>query len=168
MEIITGLQEQLADGSWTPMITGRVSIIDELGSISFEGTQTILETAELGSYCNTRAHVPLTCIAGYQNNDADGRFRIDGNGRIYLSGIIDYEVKDLHEITIVAIGRAGENKTALGNYICFGRHEPPEPLADADATANFVLENSAVGSPVGITAFAHDPERRDVSYSFRR
>ena len=143
------LQEQLADGSWTPMITGRVSIIDELGSISFEGTQTILETTELGSYCNTRAH-SSDVYSWSLNNDADGRFlEIDGTGRIYLSGIIDYEVNSSHEITVAATSRAGEITQTTVVISIRDVNEPLAPLADVNGETNYVLENSAVGTPVG-------------------
>ena len=39
-------------------------------------------------------------------------------------------------------------------------------ISDTDAAADFVLENSAIGTAVGVTAFADDPDGSDtVSYS---
>jgi hypothetical protein len=103
------------------------------------------------------------------DDSGGGRFSIDPTtGVITVSGPIDRELGPTCEITIRATSQDGSFSTstiaiAIGDVDEFDI----SPIADTNSAANYVLENAAVGTAVGITAFASDPDATNnaVSYS---
>jgi VCBS repeat-containing protein len=100
-------------------------------------------------------------------DDADGRFGIDattGEITVVNSAALDFEVAASHELVVqVSDGELTDTATITVNLT--NKDEPPGEVADIDSTANTVAVNAAVGTVVGIQAFAADPEDDPVTYS---
>src|SRR5204862_71289 len=101
-------------------------------------------------------------------DDAGGRFAIDASGLVTVAGAIDREAAASYDITVRATSADGStaDKTftiAINDVNEFAVSTP----ADTDASANAVNENAAIGTHVGITAFASDADAttNTVSYS---
>ena len=106
----------------------------------------------------------------YSLDDDDGaRFAIDlSTGVVTVAGAIDREADGAsRSITVRATSADGSFSTqtfliAIGDVDEFDVTTP----VDTDATANFINENAALGSVVGLTAFADDADATDsVVYS---
>jgi Ca2+-binding RTX toxin-like protein len=98
-------------------------------------------------------------------DDAGGRFVIDpASGAISASGTapIDYETS--HSYTILVEVTDGASAIRQSHEIMV-ENAPPAAIVDAEAAANAVAEDAAVGSLVGLTASASDPGGGTISYS---
>jgi protocadherin Fat 4 len=102
-------------------------------------------------------------------DDAGGRFAIDAaTGVVTVAGAIDREAGATQAITVRATSADGS--TATQSYsIAVGDADEFDvtPVGDSNAAANAVTENAAVGTAVGITAFASDGDATNsgVTYS---
>jgi hypothetical protein len=102
------------------------------------------------------------------DDDAGGLFAIDiSSGVVTVSGALDYETRTSHAIIVRATSADGSHKTTtfIVNVTNVNEHAVG-PISDVSASANYVLENAAPGTNVGITAFASDLDATDkVTYS---
>ncbi|MBB6521888.1 cadherin repeat domain-containing protein [Pseudoteredinibacter isoporae] len=101
-------------------------------------------------------------------DDADGLFTIDPTtGLVTLAGELDYETAEHHEITVRATSSDGSSSEA--SYIIpVGDVEeivPVSDISDSNAEDNSVVENSVVGTVVGVTALAVGDPNDTISYS---
>ena len=100
--------------------------------------------------------------------DAD-RFAISSGGVLTFASPPDYEnpadagrdnVYDV--IVTVSDGANGSDSQAISVAVSNVNETPVTAPADIDAAADAVIENAAVGTPVGITAQATDADNPDV------
>ncbi len=106
----------------------------------------------------------------YSLDDNDGgRFTIhSGTGVVTVAGAIDRETDGAsRSITVRSTSSDASFSTAV---FAIGINDVDEfdvtPVVDSDGAANLVNENSAIGTLVGLTAFAGDADATDsVSYS---
>ncbi|MCG7529751.1 cadherin domain-containing protein, partial [Psychrobium sp. MM17-31] len=150
-----------------------------------EISSLVSENAEVGTY------VGITAFATDKDGDAvtyalsqadidAGLFAIDKNsGKVTLTGNLDYETQQSHDITIIAKSaddssstqtftiRVGDNKAGLGGGEETGDKDRPlgEIIDINNATDGPVSENANAGTLVGITAFAEDPDGDSVTYN---
>ena len=110
----------------------------------------------------------LNTVTYSLDNDAGGRFAIDGStGLVTVATPMDYESATSHTITVRATSADGSTTTqaytiAVGDVDEFDT----TPISDTNAAVDAVDENSAVGTTVGLTAFADDADGTDfMSYS---
>jgi glucose-6-phosphate isomerase len=103
------------------------------------------------------------------DDDAGGRFSIDAaTGIVRVAGAIDREAAASHDIVVRATSADGSSSTATFTIAVTDVNESPVGgVADTDATLDSVAENAAVGTLVGVTAFASDPDAttNTVTYS---
>ncbi|WP_211332922.1 beta strand repeat-containing protein [Pseudorhodoferax soli] len=104
------------------------------------------------------------------SNSAGGRFAIDaatGVVTVANGSLLDYESATSHQITVLATSSDGSTSSASFTIALTDVNEAViSPVVDTDAAPNRVPENAATGSPVGITAFARDPDAgATVSYT---
>ena len=107
-------------------------------------------------------------IAYSLDDDAGGLFAIDGvTGEVTVAAGLDYETATSHDVTIRATSADGSWATQTFTIQVTDVNESGvTPIVDNDAAADYTLENVAVGTNVGITAFADDADGTDtVSYS---
>ncbi len=110
-------------------------------------------------------------LVTYQLDDnAGGRFTIDANSGVVTvadGSLLDYEAATAHAIVIRALSSDGSWDTQSFTIQLTDVNESAVgPVADANATSNFVIENAAVGTTVGITGQGTDADGTDVvSYS---
>ncbi|WP_417686851.1 beta strand repeat-containing protein [Roseibium sp.] len=105
---------------------------------------------------------------------SDDRFEVVSDGGQYILKLkdneaFDFEVESSVSVTVTVTDSTGltDSETVVVNVIDVDESGyPVEALADVDASANVVAENSAAGTVVGVTAFADDPTTSDtVTYS---
>ncbi len=104
------------------------------------------------------------------DDDASGRFAIDSNsGDVTVAdgSLLDYEVATSHSITVRAQSADGSSSTQSFTIQLTDINESGvTTVSDSNAAANYLLENSAVGTLVGLTAFASDADGTDtITYS---
>ncbi|MFV1965127.1 MAG: DUF4347 domain-containing protein [Pirellulaceae bacterium] len=105
--------------------------------------------------------VNTTPIAGPSNGsltlNADGSFAYTPDTNFYGSDSFTYEISD---------GNGGTDMATATVTVTPVNDDPITAISDTDAAADYVLENAANGTAVGVTAFADDPDGIDtVSYS---
>ena len=116
----------------------------------------------------TDADATTNLVTYSLDNDSGGLFDIDSStGIVTVAGPLDYETSTSHTIVVRATSVDGSSTTQSFNIAVTDVNEAPVgAISDTDATSDLVLENSAVGSTVGITAFADDADGTDsISYS---
>ena len=96
--------------------------------------------------------------------DALGRFEIDQNsGEIFTAQSLVNDAGTTFTLTVTAISTDGSEATQDFEVVVTG---PLASIEDDDLGGNVFLEESAVGTSVGITVQAFDPDANDtVSYS---
>jgi Ca2+-binding RTX toxin-like protein len=100
-------------------------------------------------------------------DDAGGRFAINATTGVVTvadASLLDYDVATSHQITVHAAdgsGAAATDTTITIDVV----NAPPTQAVDTDATVNTVMEGSANGVVVGITASATEPKTGTVAYS---
>ena len=95
-------------------------------------------------------------------DNAGGLFALDGPALI-LAGGVDYETAPQHEITVRVTDGAGNIFDEILT-IDVTNVAPSSPVDSDEATAE-VSEGAADGTPVGLTAFAEDPQGGVVTYA---
>ena len=102
-------------------------------------------------------------------DSAGGRFAIDPNtGVVTVASAINREAAASYDITVRATSADGSTADQVVTIFVGDVDEfDIGPVSDIDGTANSVAENAVVGSLVGITASAVDPDATNngVSYS---
>ena len=85
------------------------------------------------------------------DDDAGGRFAIDSNtGVVTVNAALDYETATSHNVTVRATSTDGSFATQSFTINVTDVNESGvTAISDTDATADFVLENSANGTAVG-------------------
>ena len=102
------------------------------------------------------------------DDNAGGLFGIDSiTGVVTVNAALDYETATSHNVTVRATSTDGSFATQSFTINVTDVNETGvTAISDTDATADFVLENAANGTAVGITAFADDVDGSDtISYS---
>ncbi len=102
------------------------------------------------------------------SDDAGGRFAIDANtGVVTVNGALDYEANTSHSVTILATSDDGSTSSQSFTINVTDVNEGAiGAVSDTDATADAVGEDAIVGTTVGVTANATDPDVGDtVTYS---
>ena len=104
------------------------------------------------------------------DDDAGGRFSIDSNsGEVTVADgtQLDREAAASHDITIRAASDDGSFNTQLVTiYLNDVDEFDIGTITDSDAGANSVLENSAIGTTVSMTAFATDADATNNSVTY--
>ncbi len=104
------------------------------------------------------------------DDDAGGRFTINSSTGVVTvanGSLLNYEAATNHTIIVRATSQDASFSTQSYIINLTDVNEGSVgPISDANASANTVLENSAIGTTVGITAQASDPDGTDsVTYS---
>ncbi|MGH1407794.1 MAG: cadherin repeat domain-containing protein, partial [Rhodomicrobiaceae bacterium] len=116
----------------------------------------------------TDADVTDTVTYSLSSNPG-GFFSIDANtGEVTVANALDFETAEDHTIEVTATSTDGTTSTQ--SFTIDVADDTSEAsvsaISDTDASTNAVDENSAVGTSVGITAFASDADGSDdVTYS---
>jgi hypothetical protein len=165
------------DGSFsTQLFTIAIGDVDEfdVGPVtdSNGATNEVAEDAVIGTAVGITAFaedLDATDTVTYSlDDDAGGLFAIDANsGVVTVAGALDYETATSHNITVRATSTDGSFSTQVFTINVLDVNEfAVGPISDTDTDPNFVMENSSIGTAVGIIAFADDPDGTDtVSYS---
>ncbi len=103
-------------------------------------------------------------------DDAGGLFEINSaTGEVTLAGgqALDFETATSHDITIRSSDGTNTTDHTVTINVTNVNEGGVSAIADSDASADAVAENSAIGSVVGITALATDPDNSSdtVTYS---
>ncbi|WP_146215672.1 cadherin repeat domain-containing protein, partial [Hoeflea marina] len=132
---------------------------------------SLAEDAAAGTAVGIVAHAADADATGngvsYSVDDA--RFTIDADGtvRVAAGAGFDYETEASINIVVTATSEDGSTSTQSFTLAVSDVNEAPvSAVSDSDAAANSVDENAAIGTLVGITAFASDTDgTATVSYS---
>jgi VCBS repeat-containing protein len=129
-------------------------------------SNVVLENASNGTTVGVVAFAldedDTTNIVTYSlEDDAEGRFAIDANtGLVTVAdgSQLDYEVETQHEIVVRATSVDGSSATR--SFVIqlndVNEFDVTSPIFDLDSASDFVAENSAIGTSVGIRAYAYD------------
>ncbi len=138
-------------------------------------TNSVAENAANGSLVGITASASdadsTTNTVTYSlDNNAGGRFAIDATTGVVTVAdgtLLNYEAATSHGIVVRATSADGS--FSVQNYtiqITDVNESAISAISDADNAADFVLENSTIGTVVGVTALATDADGTDtVSYS---
>jgi protocadherin Fat 4 len=101
-------------------------------------------------------------------DDAGGRFAIDATtGVVTVAGAIDREAGATRSITVTATSQDGSTATQSYTITINDADEfDVTPVGDSNAAANAVTENAAIGTTVGITAFASDGDATNSGVTY--
>jgi hypothetical protein len=164
-------------GSSTQTLMVTVTDVDEFDTTAITDTdaasESVPENSAGGSTVGltafaSDADATTNTITYTLDNDAGGLFTIDGNsGVVTVNGPLDFELASSHDITVRATSADTSFTTRDFTINVTDVNEAIDPLVvDTDATADAVDENVAIGTRVGITAYATDEDTGDtVSYS---
>jgi hypothetical protein len=129
-------------------------------------SNVVLENASDGTTVGVVAFAidedDTTNIVTYSlDDDAEGRFAIDANtGEVTVAdgSQLDYEDETQHEIVVRATSVDGSSGTR--SFVIqlndVDEFDVTSPITDLDSTPDFVEENAAIGTSVGIRANAYD------------
>ena len=114
------------------------------------------------------ADVTNNAITYSLTNSAGGQFAIDPNsGVVTVAGLIDREAGAVRTITIRGTSADGSSVTQDFNIAVNDVNEfAVTPLIDNNPALNNVTENAAVGTTVGLTAFASDADATTNSITY--
>jgi VCBS repeat-containing protein/parallel beta-helix repeat protein len=101
-------------------------------------------------------------------DDAGGRFTIEPfTGVVTTTQPLDYETATSHSITVEARSTDGSTTQRAFTILVQDVNEfAVSPILDTNPADNSLPENAPAGTPVGITAFASDPDGTDsVTYA---
>ena len=167
-----------ADGSFSDQaFTININDVDEfdVGAIidSDATANSVAENAVIGTTVGLTAQASdadatTSAIAYTLDDNAGGRFAIDNvTGVVTVNAALDYETNTSHNVTVRATSADGSFSTQSFTIDVTDVSESGVTgIVDNDAAADFTLENAAIGSAVGVTAFADDADGTDtVSYS---
>jgi Domain of unknown function (DUF4347)/Cadherin-like/Cadherin domain len=170
---------QVSDGALSDSQALAVTVGDanEFGvgavSDSNAAANSVAENAGVGTLVGITA---LAADADATNNavsytlddSAGGRFAIDAaTGVLSLAGVLDFETSASHAVTVRASSADGSASTVTFTISVSDANEfGVGPIGDLNPAANQVAENAGLGTLVGITAGANDPDPSDlVTYS---
>lgn len=130
---------------------------------------TVAEDAAIGSVVGVTA-LALDVDAGdtvsYKLSAADvsaGLFKINSvTGVVTVKGALNFEATDSHSITVIASSTDGSSKSENFTITVTNVNEDVSPVVDKDTSTNEITSNAEVGTEVGITALATDPDDGDV------
>ncbi|MFO0383613.1 MAG: beta strand repeat-containing protein [Pirellula sp.] len=175
------VEVQASDGTLVDTQLVRVQITDEnefsVSSIvdADSGSNLVAEYSMLGTVVGITSLAndsdATTNTVSYTLDDsAGGRFAIDsvtGVVTVAHGSLLDYEAAISHEITIRATSHDGSTSVETFTiYLSDVNEDPIGSISDTNSVTEFVFENSGIGSLVGITAFADDPDgTAAVSYT---
>ncbi len=147
----------------------------DVGTVSDSNVaaNTVAENATVGTAVGITASAQdldatNNAITYTLDDDAGGLFTIHATtGVVTVAGSLDYETATSHNITARATSSDGSFNTQIFSINVTDVNESGvSAVSDSDAAANYVLENSTVGSVVGVTGLATDADGSDsVSYS---
>ena len=136
------------------------------------GANTVAEDAIVGTTVGITAlatDADVTDNVTYSlSDDASGRFAIDANtGVITVNGSLDYETNTSHSVTVLATSSdTSTSSQAFTINVTDVNEGAVGPISDTDAAADAANEDAIVGTTVGVTANAVDPDGTDtVTYS---
>ncbi len=124
----------------------------------------VLENSSIGTIVGVTALATDpdgTDIVTYSLDDsAGGRFTIDSaTGAVTVNGSINREDAASYSIVVRATSSDSSFSTQQFTILVSDVNEySVGPLSDADNSLNLVTENSAIGTSIGITAFAQDSD----------
>ena len=175
-EVIVQASDGLRIDSQTIQVT--VSDIDEFDvsavSDADPAAETVAENAAVGTAVGFTAQASdadaTNHAISYQLlGDAGGRFAIDAaTGVVRVAGALDAETSLSHLITVQATSSDGSTAQRSVTLAVSDVDEfDASAISDADAAAETVAENAAVGTAVGFTAQASDADvtNHAISYS---
>ncbi len=170
-----------ADGSFsTQSFSIAVNDVDEFDTTAISDTDaaanSVNENATNGTTVGitafaTDADATTNAISYSLDDSAGGRFAIDGStGVITVADgtLLNREAAASHDIVVRATSADGSFSTQAYTISVNDLDEfDVSPIADTNAAADTVVENSAVGTTVGVTAFASDSDATTnaISYS---
>ncbi|MES2298714.1 MAG: cadherin domain-containing protein [Pseudomonadota bacterium] len=136
---------------------------------SDSGPNTVSEDAAIGSAVGIAALASDAdggaTIAYSLANDAGGRFAINPvTGVVSVAGALDFEAATSHAITVVATSSDGSAPTSAVMTVNLSNVDDNAIglVTDANGAPNAVLENAAIGTPVGLTVSGVDLDRGAV------
>ncbi len=168
-----------ADGSFTDQaFTIAINDVDEFdtGAVS-DSNAAVNSVAENATNGTTVGITASASDADATNNlityslddDAGGRFTINSSTGVVTVANGSLQLRSCHNHTIIVRATSQDTSFSTQSYIINltdVNEASVGPISDANASANTVLENSAIGTTVGITAQASDPDGTDsVTYS---
>ncbi len=166
-----------ADGSSTTRsFTIGINDQDEFDVSAISDTDAaadaVLENAANGTAVGVTAFASdsdatTNAISYSLDDDAGGRFAINSSGLLTVNGLLDHESDSSHDVTVRATSADGSFSTRVFTIAIIDVNEASTTaINDTDAASDEVAENSAMGTTVGLTAFADDADGTDiVSYS---
>ncbi len=164
-DVFTYTMRDTAGLTSTTQITVTIQGANDAPTDITAGALTIAENSANGSAIGTASGVDIDAADTFTfslTNNAGGRFAIDsGTGAITVANtsLLNYEAATSHSITVRVMDASGStfdknftiNVTDINEFAV-------SAITDNNATANFVNENAANGTTVGITALANDPD----------
>jgi hypothetical protein len=129
---------------------------------------SVAEDATIGAVVGLTAKATDTTALTYSLMDnADGKFAINATtGVVTVASVLDYETAHSHNITIKATSTTGLSTAQVFTVGVSDVNEAPSDLVDQNTVLNLIAEDAAIGSTVGVTAFAEDLDANDkVTYS---
>jgi hypothetical protein len=143
--------------------------VSELGDTD-SSANSIAEDAAAGTEVGITAFAEDTDLSDSVTYSVDdSRFTVDENGvvRVAEGASFDAETEGTVGITVTATSTDGSTSTETFTIAVADVNETGvSAVADTDATANSIAEDTAAGTEVGITAFAEDTDLSDsVTYS---
>ncbi|MFT5113079.1 MAG: hypothetical protein ACI8P9_002407 [Parasphingorhabdus sp.] len=107
-------------------------------------------------------------VSYWLSDDADGLFEVDDAGVVRLVGVLDREQSSSQSITAYATSSdESSSETRVFTIEVNNVNEfEVDGVIDGDESPDEIDEDAAIGTPVGVTAFAHDEDIDDtVSYN---
>jgi Ca2+-binding RTX toxin-like protein len=99
-------------------------------------------------------------------DNAGGKFAINATtGVVTVAGAIDYEASQNQSIIVKESDAGGLSTTQTFTIGVTNVNEAPTNLVDSNTAANSVAQSAAIGTVVGITAKATDPDAGTLTYS---
>ena len=166
-----------ADGSYTDQVFSiTINDVDEFDtgvlSDANAAANTVAEDAAIGTAVGLTGlarDADATATITYSLDDnAGGRFAIHATtGVVTVNAALDYETATSHSVTLRATSSDGSFSTQSFSIAVTDVNESGiTAISDTDGASDYVLENAANGTAVGLTAFADDPDGTDtVSYT---
>ncbi len=173
------VQATSSDGSTAQRsVTIAVSDVDEFDASAISdadaAAETVAENAAVGTAVGftaqaSDADVTNHAISYSLANDAGGRFAIDAaTGVIRVAGALDAETATSHVILVQATSSDGSTAQRSVTLAVSDVDEfDASAISDADAAAETVAENAAVGTAVGFTAQASDADVTNHAISYQ-
>ncbi len=136
---------------------------------------SVAENSATGTVVGVTAHAfdsdaTNSTVTYTLDDDAGGRFAIDistGVVTVADGSLLNFEATTSHSITVRATSLDGSSSTQSFTIQVTDINESAvSPVVDSNSATNVILENSSIGSTVGITASASDADGTDtVTYT---